>query len=56
MEAKENFRFRLLHQTQLSFYSRFYRSLAEPALVGVEACGNSQWFIELLQQVDTRCR
>src|SRR5450755_145295 len=30
---------------------RFYRSLAEPALVGVEACGNSQWFIELLQQL-----
>jgi transposase len=30
---------------------RFYRSLAEPALVGVEACGNSQWFIELVQQL-----
>src|SRR5450755_1774548 len=30
---------------------RFYRSLAEPALVGVEACGNSQWFIEVLQQL-----
>jgi len=23
---------------------RFYRELAVPALVGVEACGNSQWF------------
>ena len=30
---------------------RFYRSLAEPALVGVEACGNSQWFVDLLQQL-----
>ncbi len=30
---------------------RFYRSLEEPALVGVEACGNSQWLIELLQQL-----
>jgi len=30
---------------------RFYRALAEPALVGVEACGNSQWFVELLQRL-----
>ena len=30
---------------------RFYRGLAEPALVGVEACGNSQWFLELLRQL-----
>ena len=30
---------------------RFYRALAEPALVGVEACGNSQWLVELLQQL-----
>src|SRR5271167_201109 len=30
---------------------RFYRSLSEPALVGVEACGNSQWFVDLLQQL-----
>ena len=28
---------------------RFYRALPEPALVGVEACGNSQWLVELLQ-------
>ena len=28
---------------------RFYRGLGGSALVGVEACGNSQWFIELLQ-------
>src|ERR1035441_8016008 len=25
--------------------------MAEPALVGVEACGNSQWFAELLQRL-----
>ena len=27
---------------------RFYRALPEPALVGVEACGNRQWFVDLL--------
>ena len=30
---------------------RFYRGLAEPGLVGVEACGNSQWFVEMLQRL-----
>ena len=30
---------------------RFYRALESPALVGIEACGNSQWFIELLQRL-----
>ena len=30
---------------------RFYRELAVPALVGIEACGNSQWFLELLQEL-----
>ena len=30
---------------------RFYRSLPVPALIGVEACGNCQWFLELLQQL-----
>lgn len=30
---------------------RFYRSLEGPGLVGVEACGNSQWFIELLERL-----
>ena len=30
---------------------RFYRALATPSLVGIEACGNSQWLIELLQQL-----
>ena len=30
---------------------RFYRALESPALVGIEACGNSQWFIELLESL-----
>jgi len=29
----------------------FYRGLPAPALVGLESCGNSQWFVELLQQL-----
>lgn len=30
---------------------RFYRSMEAPALVGVEACGNSQWFLDLLERL-----
>jgi transposase len=30
---------------------RFYRRLPVPSLIGIEACGNSQWLIELLQQL-----
>jgi transposase len=30
---------------------RFYRALPVPSLIGVEACGNSQWFVDLLQQL-----
>ncbi|MBV8437563.1 MAG: IS110 family transposase [Silvibacterium sp.] len=30
---------------------RFYRALDAPALVGMEACGNSQWFVELLERL-----
>lgn len=30
---------------------RFYRALEAAALVGIEACGNSQWFIDLLQRL-----
>ena len=30
---------------------RFYRKLESPALIGIEACGNSQWFIELAEQL-----
>ena len=29
---------------------RFYEALEAPALIGVEACGNSQWFIELAER------
>lgn len=30
---------------------RFYRALGAPALIGMEACGNSQWLIELLERL-----
>lgn len=30
---------------------RFYGSLPRPALVGVEACGNSQWFVDMLERL-----
>ncbi len=30
---------------------RWYRQLAAPALIGLEATGNSQWFVDLLQQL-----
>jgi len=30
---------------------RFYRALPTPSLIGVEACGNSQWFLDLLQRL-----
>ncbi len=30
---------------------RFYRQLPVPSLIGLEACGNSQWLIESLQQL-----
>jgi transposase len=28
---------------------RYYGELESPALIGIEACGNSQWFIELVE-------
>ena len=30
---------------------QFYQQLAAPALIGLEATGNSQWFIELLEEL-----
>lgn len=30
---------------------QFYGQLEIPALIGVEACGNSQWFIDLLERL-----
>ena len=32
---------------------RFYRELGEPALIGIEATGNSQWFLDLVQRLRT---
>ncbi len=29
----------------------FYRDLPVPALIGLEACGNSQWFVDLLERL-----
>ena len=30
---------------------QFYRKLPAPARIGLEACGNSQWFVQLLQEL-----
>src|SRR5690242_19135911 len=30
---------------------RFYRALSAPVLVGLEACGQTQWFEELLERL-----
>jgi transposase len=30
---------------------RFYRSLPVPSLIGLEGCGNCQWFVELLEKL-----
>ena len=30
---------------------RFYRQLSAPALIGFEACGNTQWFEDLLDRL-----
>jgi transposase len=30
---------------------RFYGALPRPSLIGIEACGNSQWFLDLLQSL-----
>jgi len=30
---------------------QFYRGLPTPALIGIESCGNSQWFLELLERL-----
>jgi len=30
---------------------RFYRGLSAPSLIGIESCGNSQWFQELLERL-----
>src|SRR5215471_2608796 len=30
---------------------QFYRRLPAPSLIGIEACGNSQWFVDLVQRL-----
>jgi len=30
---------------------QFYRALEAPSLIGIEACGNSQWFVDLLERL-----
>jgi transposase len=30
---------------------RFYRHMPAPSLVGIEACGNTQWFEDLLERL-----
>jgi transposase len=30
---------------------RFYRELGEPTLIGIEATGSCQWFLDLVQQL-----
>jgi hypothetical protein len=35
---------------------KFYEQLAAPALIGMEATGNSQWFLELVQALRLWCR
>lgn len=30
---------------------QFYRALPVPSLIGIEACGNSRWFIDLLERL-----
>ena len=35
---------------------RFYRELGEPALIGIEATGNSQWFLDLVQRLGHEIR
>lgn len=35
---------------------QFYRRLPAPALIGIEACGNSQWFVDLLNRLGHRVR
>jgi hypothetical protein len=40
---------KLMHATGEA--ERFYRAIALPALVGIEAVGNDQWFVCLLQKL-----
>jgi transposase len=35
---------------------QFYRALSGPCLIGIEACGNSHWFIDLLERLGHEVR
>ena len=48
-ETEERGECKLVHATGEA--REFYRSLAEPALIGMEATGNSQWFIEMVEDL-----
>jgi len=48
-ETGENEELKLTHEDGAA--ERFYRALMAPALVGVEATGNIQWFLDLLQHL-----
>ena len=49
VETGEMSEHKLLHSDGEA--ERFYRALPAPALVGIEACGNSQWLIEMLKEL-----
>ena len=34
---------------------RFYRRVAAPALIGMEATGNCHWLVDLLSELGTSC-
>ncbi len=48
-ETGEIVKRRLVHAE--SEAERFYQGLPAPSLIGIESCGNSQWFLELLERL-----
>jgi transposase len=49
METRESGERKLVHTEGDA--ERFYRQLAVPALIGMEATGNSHWFVDLLAEI-----
>ena len=35
---------------------RFYSALPGPILVGIEATGSMQWFLEMMEELELECR
>jgi hypothetical protein len=35
---------------------KFYSGLTRPVLVGIEATGSMQWFLELMEELSIECR